>query len=511
MTPDSSNASIAVLYFDPRSSTEQNEVRRQLGLDAFPFASRFSVSPLQGVDGSAIDFSTTLGLLRASERLEQILCELASQTQPDVPHGTVALKQLLEPSSDSIIQRSYQSYRNGIDETKSTLPLTTTSPAATLSISSLPTPSALAFEWNQLLGSVWKSIVSEELLGVNWPAPETLRLFPFLESHGWPTASWNTPAAFDHLTNFIMSFIIDDVAVQNALESSPSEENWLELESVSRYVTALISSHARLEGFVPHASIVLQQFKERLDAAQLTARKTGRIPVLLPFSWHALFELVYSFLLEQMAHEMVCLDISSIPMTAKVPEEDRQWKRARRDRQLSEANTWTSWYQELCPTVEAVRKQEHERLKKENPQQNFSALLGQFSPVASPSSRGLSFAVPESPRMGRSPYATIPTPYKAPPPSTGLSPPPFSLEASSPLPLKASSSSTPQAASPAIHRTVSPTPTVSADSLHDRLRSLQDRLSRMTDSTVTANRAPKRRAEEAPYALPPPQAKRKAD
>lgn len=524
LLPERHQIALSVLYCPGAEPIAEETVRECLGLsDASTTPLRIAVTQFTALDGSLIDFTTTLGHLQATERLEHIIRDLSLMAFPEVPRTTATLKQLLEPYTDEILQTAYRQYRQTLQEAKLSLPFASI-PAPkddALAIPSLPLPSSLAYDWNSLLGSVWRSLIKDDLPSVNWPAPETLRLFPHLSSaFGWPDSSWNSPSSLDHLSQFIQSFIIDDSAAQSALEganlSTPDCDSF-DFDMVCHYVTALIQSHPRLEGFDSYAPAALMLFKDRLTTAQAMARKTNFIPVQLPFSWHTLFESLFSFLLEQMSDELACLEVSALPFTVRSPDADRKWKMARRDRQQSEANTWTSWYQNLCASIEDIRKEEFSRLESsKNPQRQFSALLDQFSASSSPIPRGLSFAVPESPstrtqRNGTS-YETPSMRATISTSTATMSPPPFSLDPATPRTLKPSSMLSPQGRSPSTGRTYATSPSA-VDSLHDRLKSLQDRLQLMTDSSAPrANTShPKRKAEDSGYAMEPPEAKRKSD
>ena len=518
LLPQHHRIPIMIIYI-PHASISDLTIRQTLLRDLeYPIAPL--IFALAAENGSAFNLNSMIGELEASVRLEAALSELSTHVLPDESFRSIPLGKLIEPHINPILARTLQEYRQALEKGKNQLPVLLSSPQQSGDLSSLvtslPSSSTLAYAWNELLGSVWQTTCNDLFLSVFWPAPETVALFPFLKDYGWPDANWNSQISFDHLSQFIQSFIIDDSIALASLSASP---DWFDLETVNRFVRALIESHPRLEGFYEHASVALHQFKERLDAANLMTRKTGHIPVSIPFSWHSLFEMIFAFLIQQLSQEQVCLPEKLIPLPAEITEA----LITRRDRQRSEADTWRSWYQSLCPTVEEIRNKELRRNTpddKKNGQKQFSALLGQFSPVSSPTpSRGLSFVVPPSPlhrdRELQAGSASS-TPYRPSSVSSALSPLPFSLSANSPAPKASSSSSTPSRSQTPSQFASITSPSAKLDGLQDRLKSIQDSISRMSapiDEVKSRNRQqnPKRKADTSTsYASDPPEAKRSA-
>lgn len=522
-----------LILYGPNNEFEEKIISERLALHSLQ--SSCSHTLIQKLISNDVpDAGSLAQLLRASSQLEYFLQSFASLTKP-VPAAslqTVAISNLLKVPLNDIIQQNFSQYRNSLLENKEKLKLVE---QENLIPSDLrcPGPSSFIDQWNRLLGATSAIVSDPSLSSFDWPAPETIEIFPFVRSsYQWPSANWNESSTFERHTHLLLSFLIDDDSKFDVTENDKKERKGGNIsrnsdefkgkstdftklssfnsEDVEAFIAKLISSHPRLEGFGEHAKYALNRYHEQVTKAQNIARKTSFCPVSIPFAWHSLFELLFAFLVEQLSEELVCIHKDVAPTQEAL----KEVRNLRRERQQVESDTWVSWYQSLCTPLEQIRRRAMDSRSAADDAQWTNALLSQFSPPSSQTTTarlnhsGL-FASP-SPSILRSP-----TPVR-----TG----PNSAASATPLPFFLPPSSSPSPRAPATPSAQAPSysppfsPLLAVDPLLARLQKLQERIlvkqPGIEEDSVplqTRQANPKRKATSDTYTIDPPYSKRKLD
>lgn len=444
-------------------------------------------------------FHNALVAARTAEQLEYIFASFAMMPVPLPEIKMTSLAQMLASHVETMFAESAHKYRQMVDlASRSSNFVTENENLTPLNAPQVPLPSDFINHWTHLLQSLDQALRDEGLLRIDWPAPESYDLFSNeMAALGWPDALWNTAQRLDLLTEKLKSVVIE--------EPKPMEKPTYDISIVEQYIASFLEHQPQLVLFAEHAELVISQYKERLATAQLLAKKTKFVPIKIPFPWHSFFEALINFLLEELNEPAVCFE--TIAPTKELLRVIHQQKR---DRLWTEANSWNSWYQSLCPSVDSVRVRPAETNSvKEVQETSFTnALWSQFHPT--PSTDPNTYASPFT--AHRTEVEKIKTPTSQ-PKTEGR------IETREPLsPLQFPPLASP-GASPHTNRssTTNNGKNTTIDTLQDRLKALEARLSKINsnghDESLGARlTSSKRRAVDEGYSIQPPgQPKRKKD
>jgi hypothetical protein len=447
---------------------------------------------LSGNQDAPLDLNKPLDAARATEQLEHIFSSFAMLSRDNAPIRASSLSQMLQAPTEKMINGAYQRYRHQIDMAKQNKILAPISdPLVAMDDLHVPLPSDFIQTWNSMLEELANTIRVDSLAQIDWPAPETCLLFPQAQSvHHWPPLLWNSEARFEALTHRLSSMVI--------MEPKPMESATFDISLVEDYIGSLLANNPHLQAFSDEAGALVVHFQEQLAAAQAVARKTDYLPVKIPFSWHCFFEPLFEFLLRDL-NDQVGYFSEAVPTKEALSSIQGR----SRDRFLSEADSWISWYQSLCPSVEVAKKR---ALEERQPQSAHSssfadALLSQFSPSPSAAFRPITAPIPAySSPFSASCSHTLQSALQEPTRPLDLGTPKrlqFSkLDASTASPSRSNAANTPVSS------------TSNVDALQERLKSLQARISRIHsngDIPLAARQTnPKRKAADEGYLIDAP-------